>query len=106
MTTVVVDVHPNRPAIQPVDRVGSLRGGTFTIELSWSYAAISFSTRLHACRASLVELFAGHGGKSERNLLIRQAHLAQGYTLKAIAAPLGLHYSTVSKAFAKAEQTS
>ena len=37
--------------------------------------------------------------------LIRQAHLPHGYALKKkIAAHLGLHYSTVSKAFAKAEQ--
>lgn len=60
----------------------------------------------YAGRPSLVELFAGHDGKAERNALIRQAHLAHGYTLKEIAVHLGLHYSTASKAFAKAEQAS
>ncbi|MFH7321513.1 transposase [Desulfurivibrio sp. D14AmB] len=60
----------------------------------------------YAGRPSLVELFAGCGGKAERNALIRQAHLAHGYTLKEIAVYLGLHYNTVSKAFAKAGQPS
>jgi len=45
------------------------------------------------------------GGKNGRNGLIRQAHLAHGFTRKEIAAHLGLHYSTISKAFAKVEQT-
>jgi transposase len=39
-------------------------------------------------------------------LLIRQAHVVHGYTLKEITAHLGLHYSTAGKAFARAEQES
>jgi hypothetical protein len=39
-------------------------------------------------------------------LLIRQAHVVRGYTLKEINAHLGLHYSTAGKAFASAEQES
>ena len=62
--------------------------------------------RLQRCaaRPTLAELFACHVGKPERNALIRQAHVAHGYTLKEIAAHLGLHYSTAGKAFARAEQ--
>jgi REP element-mobilizing transposase RayT len=64
--------------------------------------------RLQRCAARpiLAELFACHVGKAERNALIRQAHVAHGYTLKEIAAHLGLHYSTAGKAFARAEQKS
>ena len=50
-------------------------------------------------RKSLRAIFKGVSDKprAERNRLIRIAHLDFGYTLMAIGAHLGLHYTTVSK---------
>lgn len=50
-------------------------------------------------RRSLKSLFKNVDGKtrSERNALIRRAHLEYAYTLMEIGEHLGLHYTTVSK---------
>lgn len=50
-------------------------------------------------RRSLSALFKKVGDKtrSERNELIKKAHLDHGYTLMEIGGHLGLHYTTVSK---------
>lgn len=58
-----------------------------------------------AGRPALAKLFDGYAGKAERNARIWQAHVAHGYTLKEIAAHLGLHYSTAGKAFTRAEKS-
>ena len=49
-------------------------------------------------RPSLAELFAGIAKKDKdaRNAMARKAFTIHGYTMKAIADFLGLHYSTVS----------
>ena len=58
-----------------------------------------------AGRPTLAVLFpAGeHRLKKERNLVICEAHVRHGYTLKEIAGHLGIHYTTVSKVVGAAE---
>ena len=53
-------------------------------------------------RPPLAELPTAYATKAERDARIVQAHVAHGYTLKEIADHLGLHYTTVSKALARA----
>jgi REP element-mobilizing transposase RayT len=51
-------------------------------------------------RPPLSELFPPSSSdlkREERNLLIRKAHLENGYSLAAIARHIGLHYSTISR---------
>ena len=59
-----------------------------------------------AMRASLGQLFSGlkKGEKKERDRRIYEAIQDYGYTLKEVAAYLGLHYSTVSKAYSRAKE--
>jgi len=60
-----------------------------------------------ASRDSLERLFparAGGGSRSARNVRIREAHRAHGYSLAEIARHLRLHYSTVSRVAAGAER--
>ena len=58
-----------------------------------------------ATRPTLEELFSGIGrDKKARNALIHQAVKDYGYTLKEVGEFLGLHYSTVSKAYRKAKE--
>jgi REP element-mobilizing transposase RayT len=52
-----------------------------------------------SARPSLTALLPAQGNKEARSRGIVSAHLEHGYTLKEIAAHLGIHYSTVSKAF-------
>jgi len=53
----------------------------------------------------LEQLFAKAGkDKKARNALIYQAVNDYGYTLREVGEFLGLHYSTVSKAFRKARE--
>ncbi len=53
-------------------------------------------------RPSLEEIFSkAREGKATRNALIYQAVKDYGYTLKEVGEFLGLHYSTVGKAFIK-----
>jgi putative transposase len=55
-------------------------------------------TQRYASRPGLTELFADlPDSKAGRNEIVRQAHLDHGYSLKEIAAVVGLHYTTVSK---------
>lgn len=53
-------------------------------------------------RPLLQELFAGVGNRQERAQKMAAAHLEYGYTLKEIAAALGVHYTTVSRAVKQA----
>ncbi|RMH12294.1 MAG: addiction module toxin RelE [Gammaproteobacteria bacterium] len=48
---------------------------------------------------SLAQIFKGVGklDRDARNALIRKAHLEYGYTLSAISAKTGLHFTTISK---------
>ena len=57
-------------------------------------------------RPSLQELFQNPpaGGKQERDEKVYEAHVNYGYTLKAIADVLGVHYTTVSRIMQRAEQ--
>ena len=48
-------------------------------------------------RPKLSTLFLKGRSRSERNTLIHRAHIQHGYTMKAIADHLGIHYTTVSK---------
>jgi len=48
-------------------------------------------------RPKLTKLFIKARNKGERNKQIDRAHIQHGYTLKAIADHLGIHYTTVSK---------
>ena len=58
-----------------------------------------------AVRPSLKEPFSKAGkDKKARNALIYQAVNDYGYTLKEVGEFLGLHHSTVSKAFRKARE--
>jgi hypothetical protein len=48
-------------------------------------------------RPKLSTLFLKERNKTERDKAIHRAHIQHGYTLKAIADHLGIHYTTVSK---------
>ncbi len=48
-------------------------------------------------RPKLTKLFIKARNKAQRNKQIDRAHIQHGYTLKAIADHLGIHYTTVSK---------
>jgi REP element-mobilizing transposase RayT len=54
-------------------------------------------------RPDLSHIFKGPETNDQRNACIYRAHLDQGYTMKEIAAHLGIHYTTVSKVIAKKE---
>jgi REP-associated tyrosine transposase len=58
----------------------------------------------YATRPSLDNIFSGQDAKGRRDAGIHIAHLIYGYTLKAIADYLGIHYTTVSKVIKKTEE--
>lgn len=53
-------------------------------------------------RPSLDKIFSGQKTKVQRDVGINVAHLSYGYTLKEISDHLQIHYTTASKAIAKA----
>ncbi len=60
----------------------------------------------YADRLALKDLFGGvpRRASDKRNACIAHAYLEHGYTMKQIAAFLGLHYSSVSVIIHKAER--
>ncbi len=60
----------------------------------------------YATRPKLEELFGDWeaGGKASRDKVIYKAYVECGYTLSEIAAYLGVHYSTVSRAVSRVEE--
>ncbi|MDP2854978.1 MAG: hypothetical protein Q8O28_12130 [Smithellaceae bacterium] len=54
-------------------------------------------TQRYLNRPKLTALFLKGRNQAERNKQIHRAHIQHGYTLKAIADYLGIHYTTVSK---------
>jgi putative transposase len=54
-------------------------------------------TQRYLNRPKLTTLFLKERNKAERKKQIYRAHIQHGYTLKAIADYLGIHYTTVSK---------
>lgn len=61
-------------------------------------------TQRYLNRPELSTLFSKEKNKAERNRLIHQAHIQYGYTLKAIADYLEIHYTTVSKVMKTLEE--
>lgn len=57
----------------------------------------------HALRPTLEELFADASGRGDRDARSLRAVHEHGYTLRAIAEFLGVHYVTVSRSLARAE---
>jgi putative transposase len=56
----------------------------------------------YVSRPTLDKIFRGQKAKAQRDISINAAHMSHGYTLKEIADYLRIHYTTVSKALAKA----
>ncbi len=61
-------------------------------------------TQRFALRPRLSAIFAGAPAGADRDLCCARAVRAHGYTLRAVAAYLGVHYSTVSRALARGER--
>jgi hypothetical protein len=51
-----------------------------------------------AARPTLRKIFAGCSGRQDRNARIREAYVANAYTMRQIADHLGLHPMTISRA--------
>jgi hypothetical protein len=61
-------------------------------------------TQRYLNRPKLAALFSGEYKKAQRDKLIETAHVRHGYKLKEIAACLGIHYTTVTKALKNADK--
>ena len=61
-------------------------------------------TQRYLTRPKLSKLFIKVRNKAERNKQIHRAHIQHGYSLKAIADHLGIHYTTVSKVIKNLEE--